>query len=99
MLNREIILDFLKNRSQYLRNNFHILKIGLIGSFTRDEQNDTSDIDLLVEFEPGTDDLYNIKMKLKGYLKSNLQRDVDICIEKYLKPYIKEYLMKEVIYV
>lgn len=99
MLNKKIILDFLKNHSQYLRNNYHILRIGLIGSFARDEQSDTSDIDLLVEFEPGTEDIYNIKMKLKDYLKSNFQRDVDICREKYLKPYIREYLMKEVIYV
>lgn len=99
MLNKEIILDFLKDQSQYLRNNYHILKIGLIGSFARDEQTDISDIDLLIEFEPGTDDIYNIKMKLKDYLKSNFQRDVDICREKYLKPYIKEYLMEEVIYV
>ncbi len=99
MLNKEIILDFLRSQSQYLRNNYHILKIGLIGSFARDEQSDTSDIDLLVEFEPGTEDLFDLKLKLKDFLKSKFQRDVDICREKYLKPYIKEYLMKEVIYV
>ena len=99
MLNREIILDFLRNQSQYLRNNYHILKIGLIGSFARDEQSETNDIDLLVEFEPGTEDLFDLKIKLKDYLKSNFKRDIDICRVKYLKPYAKEYLMKEVIYV
>lgn len=99
MLNKEIILEFLKNHSQYLRNNYHILKIGLIGSFARDEQNAESDIDLLIEFEPGTDDIYGIKVGLKDYLKSNLHRNVDICREKYIKSYVKEYLMKEVIYV
>jgi hypothetical protein len=99
MLNKEMILDFLKNQSQYLKNNYHIQRIGLIGSFARDEQSETSDIDLLVEFEPEIDDIYDVKMKLKDYLKSNFHRDVDICREKYIKPYIKEYLLKEVIYV
>ncbi len=99
MLSKEIIIRFLKSHFQYLSNNYHIIKIGLIGSFARDEQNDESDIDLLVEFEPGTDDIYHIKLEFKEYLKSNFNRDVDVCREKYLKPYIKEYLMKEVIYV
>ena len=99
MLNKNTILDFLKGHSQYLRGNFHIQKIGLIGSFARDEQRDTSDIDLLVEFEPGTEDIYDIKIRMKEYLRSNLQRDVEICREKYLKPYVKDYLLKEVIYV
>jgi len=99
MLSKKIIISFLKSHYQYLRTNFHIIKIGLIGSFARDEQNDESDIDLLVEFEPGTEDIYNIKLEFKAYLKSNFNRDVDVCREKYLKPYIKEYLLKEVIYV
>ena len=99
MLNKNTILDFLKDHSQYLRSNFHIQKIGLIGSFARDEQRDTSDIDLLLEFEPGTEDIYDIKIRMKEYLRSNLQRDVEICREKYLKPYVKDYLLKEVIYV
>lgn len=99
MLNKEIILDFLKNHSQHLGDNYYILKIGLIGSFARNEQSETCDIDLLVELEPGTDDIYDLKLKLNNYLKSYFQRDVDICREKYLKSHIKEYLIKEVIYV
>lgn len=98
-MSKEFILNFLRNHYQYLKNNYHIIKIGLIGSFARDEQNSESDIDLLIEFEPGTKDIYNIKLEFKDYLKSNFNRDVDICREKYLKPYIKEHLMKEVIYV
>jgi len=41
----------------------------------------------------------NTELELKEYLKSNFNRDVDICREKFLKPYVKEHLMKEVIYV
>jgi uncharacterized protein len=98
MLNKNIILEFLKSHYSYMNKNYNIEKIGLIGSYARDEQGDASDIDLIVEFKPGTDDIFTAKLELKEYLKSNLNRDVDVCREKYLKPYVKEHLMKEVIY-
>lgn len=98
MFDRNAIVQFLKNNFDDLKVNYHILKIGLIGSFARDEQTDESDIDFLVEFELDTPDLYDLKIELKQYLKSNLNRDVDLCREKYLKPYVKESILKEVIY-
>jgi len=99
MLNKEIILTFLQNNFSYFQSNYHITKIGIIGSFARDEQREESDIDLLIEFEPGTQNIFELKFKLKEFLKKKLNRDVDICREKYLKPYVKEYIIKEVIYV
>jgi len=99
MSDREKIIQFLQDNYEYMKLNYHVLKIGLIGSFARNEQVEKSDIDLLVEFEPGTKDLYDLKIRLKQYIKANLNRDVDICREKYLKPYIKESILKEVIYV
>ena len=99
MLNKEIILTFLRDHFHDVKVNYHIIKIGLIGSFARDEQNEKSDIDLLVEFEPGTENIFDVKIKFKHFLKSNFGRDVDICREKYIKPFIKDYILKEVIYV
>ena len=98
MLSKEIIINFIKTNFNYIHTNYHILKIGLIGSFARDEQNDNSDIDFLIEFEPGTENIFDLKVKLKEYLKSNFNRDIDLCREKYLKPYIKDYILNEVIY-
>jgi len=99
MLNKEMILIFLQDHAQEIKKNYHLERIGLIGSFARDEQNEKSDIDFLVEFEPGTEDIFTIKLNLKHYLKANLSRDIDICREKYLKPYIKNYILNEAIYV
>ncbi len=98
-MTRETVLEFLKKQYPYLRKNFHVLRIGLIGSFARNEQNDASDIDLLVEFEPGTDNIYDIKIELRTYSKAHFHREIDICREKYLKHYVKDYLLREVIYV
>ena len=99
MLTKEKIINFLKSNYDYIHTNYHILKIGLIGSFARDEQNENSDIDLLIEFEPDTEDIFDLKLNLKEYLKSNLNREIDLCREKYLKPYVKDFILNEVIYV
>lgn len=99
MLDRQDILKFLDAHLPELQMQYKISKIGLFGSFARNEQNEESDIDILLEFIPGTQDIYEKKIRLKEYLKSNFHRDVELCREKYLKPYIKDYLVKEVIYV
>ena len=99
MLNTNEVLDFLRTHRQTLLSEFRIVKLGLIGSFARGEQTEDSDIDLLIEFEPNTDDLFGKKMKLKDLLKASFDRDVNICREKYTKPYIKSYLLRDAIYV
>ena len=99
MLKTDEVLEFLRTHRQSLRSDFRIVKLGLIGSLARGEQTEESDIDLLVEFEPNTDDLFGKKMKLKDLLRASLHRNVDICREKYVKPHIKSYLLKEAIYV
>ena len=98
MLNKEQVIDFIKKNFDQLNSDHCIVKIGLIGSFARDEQTDESDIDLLIEFRPGTKDLLNRKSEIKRFFKTHLNRDVDVCREKYLKPYVKDHILNEVIY-
>ncbi|MDO9635149.1 MAG: nucleotidyltransferase domain-containing protein [Paludibacter sp.] len=98
-MGKKEILDYLKNNKQQLKDNYHLIKIGLFGSFAKDIQNPESDIDLLIEFEPGTQNISEKKEKLKKILKIQFDRDVDLCREKYLKPYMKEFIIQETIYV
>ena len=70
MLNTEEVLEFLRRHRRALESDFHIMRIGLIGSFTRGDQTEKSDIELLVEFEHGTDDIFDNKIKLKDLLKA-----------------------------
>lgn len=99
MLTKIEIINFLRSHFEYLNTKYSISKIGLIGSFARNEQKAQSDIDLLVEFKPGTQHIYETKIALKEFLRSHFKRDIDICREKYLKPYVRDVLLKEVIYV
>ena len=98
-LDRDTILKFLDEKLPYLKESFNITRIGLFGSFARNEPSEESDIDLIVEFKKDTPDLYDIKYNLRQYLKGELHRDVDICREKYIKPFAREIIRKETIYV
>lgn len=98
-MNRNDITTFLSQCLPVLSKEYNVSKIGLFGSFARNEQNDSSDIDIILEFQEGTENIYEKKSRLREFLTNHFQRDVDLCREKYLKPYVKDYLQKEIIYV
>jgi predicted nucleotidyltransferase len=98
MKTRDQILDFLSQNKKLFRDKYHIDKIGLFGSYARGEQNNNSDLDLLVEFEENTQDLYELKIEIKEFFKTHLGLEVDICREKYIKARIKKDILKEAIY-
>jgi len=93
------ILEFLTRNKQYFRDQFGIVKIGLFGSYAKDEQTDGSDIDLIVEFAKNTPNLFDIKNELRKYIKEKFHIQVDIAREKYLKPIYRDSILKETIYV
>ena len=99
MLTQQNILNFLSENKLFLREQFHIEKIGIFGSFARNEQNPDSDIDILIEMENNVSNVYDLKWNLREFLKNQFQRDVDICNSKHIKPYAKDYILKNAIYV
>ena len=98
MTDRDQILSFISQNKKLLRDRFHVTRIGLFGSYARGEQKDTSDIDLLVEFEDNTQDLYDLKIQLKAFFRDKFGIETDICREKYIKPRIKHSILKETVY-
>ena len=70
-----------------------IRNIRIFGSVARGETGPASDIDLLVDLEPGRDllDLVAAKQDLEDLLG----RKVDIVTERSLSPYIREFVMKD----
>ncbi len=76
---------------------FHISKLALFGSFVRDEQNEASDVDILVEFEDGHETFDNF-MDLKFYLEELFGRKVDVVIFDSIKPSMRPSIMRSVKY-
>jgi uncharacterized protein len=99
MKTKDQILIFLSQNKKLFRDKYHIIRIGLFGSYARGEQNIDSDIDLLVEFEDNTQELYDLKLQLKDFFLKTLGVEIDIYREKYIKPRIKKQILKETVYV
>lgn len=99
MLTQQNILNFLSENKLFLREQFHVVKIGIFGSFARNEQSPDSDIDILIEMENNVLNVYDLKWNLREFLKNQFQREVDICNSKHIKPYAKDYILKDAIYV
>jgi len=98
MKSREQILTFIADNKKLFREQFHIIWIGIFGSYARGEQSQKSDIDLLIEFEDNTQNLYELKMQIKDFFYANLGIVADICREKYIKPRFKKSILEETIY-
>lgn len=93
---KEDILNVLDENRTRLRA-LGVRRIGLFGSFVRGEQGPQSDIDLLVEFEPGRK-TFDTFMELSFFLEEVLEHMVELVTLESLSPYIGPYILKEVEY-
>jgi len=93
------IIEYLSANKSRMLQDYHLTKIGLFGSIARGDADDASDIDLIIEFEPGTKDIYSLKIKLKEEIQKRFDRPVDVCRLKYIKPIFKNQIQSEIKYV
>ena len=98
MIDSRQVLVYLASNKDRFKKDYHLIRIGVFGSVARGDQHEKSDIDLLVEFEDNTPDLYNLKQKLRNEIQSKFNLPVDICREKYIKPIFKKLVLSEVRY-
>jgi predicted nucleotidyltransferase len=91
------IIDFLRQNDSTMRQRFHVSRIGVFGSFARGEETETSDLDILVEFEQGRKTFDNY-MDLKFFIEDLVHRPVDLVTTAALKPRIREEILREVVY-
>jgi uncharacterized protein len=72
---RATILRIIKNETPYLRDHFGVERIGLFGSFARNEAGDESDIDIVVSLSKPLGFAF---IQLADYLEEKLGRKVDL---------------------
>ncbi len=95
--NKKQVLSLIKaHKAQIMA--LGVEKLGLFGSFVREEQTTASDLDLLVEFSPSKKTFQNF-MELAFLLEELSQRQVELVTPESLSPYIGPRIMKEVEYV
>ena len=98
MINSEKILNYLTQNKEQFKAKYHLIRIGIFGSYARNEQSDKSDIDIIVEFEDKTSNLYELKQNLKQEIQLKFNVPVDICREKYIKSIFKSQILSEALY-
>lgn len=95
MEKNQIILKLTEN--QELLNRYGVKEVRLFGSVARDQANEDSDVDLLVEFEPTAHiGLFEFS-RLRHELSQLLECDVDLVTPNALHRNLKESILKEAI--
>ena len=96
MMNQISIENKLKNLKPFLSDRFSVEKIGYFGSYSRNEQTEKSDIDIIVEFRKPLGWAF---FDLQEFLEKELKIKVDLVSMKALKEQLKDSILKQVRFV
>jgi uncharacterized protein len=94
--NKNIILKKLAENQRQLEH-FGVNKIGLFGSYVRNEATLNSDIDLLVDIVREKKTFRNF-MSLNYFLEELLKQKVELVTLQSLSPYIAPHILKTIEY-
>jgi len=97
-LTKEEILATLREQKDFLHEKFFVKRIGIFGSFARNEATEKSDIDFLVEFDAPLNIYISNRYQLSDYLENLFHKHVDLANPKSLKPLYKSEILINAIY-
>ena len=95
MMNRDEVLNVLRAHKPILSQRFGVTELALFGSSARDQATDTSDVDILVQFDAPLN--WQRYFGAQGYLEDLLGRPVDLATDQDLRVEIRPYVEREVI--
>jgi len=90
------LLQSLQQKKQQIldiASQYHAANVRVFGSVVRGEEREDSDIDLLVDFLPGTTLLDQVGLSLA--LSEALERKVDVVSERGLNKYLSQRILQE----
>ena len=98
-MTKQYIINYLSEHKNEFSKKFGITKLGLFGSYAKGNAKVNSDIHILIELENNLSDIHEKKTLFKETLENYFNTKVDIAREKYLRPLVKQEILKEVQYV
>ena len=87
------ILTMLRKLLSHINQKYEVTSIEVFGSYVRNQQNISSDLDLLVTFSKVPSLLKFLE--LKNYLSDQLHLNVDLVMKDSLKPRIGQNILNE----
>jgi predicted nucleotidyltransferase len=97
-ISKDSILTELGNQKQFLHDKYGVCNIGLFGSYAKDKANENSDIDILIEIKENHRFSLLQHAQLSNYLNDLFKVPVDVIRKRSIKSYIKDDILKEVLY-
>ncbi|MBS4067412.1 MAG: nucleotidyltransferase domain-containing protein [Sulfurimonas sp.] len=94
MMTKEYILNFLTTHKKEMQDTYALTKIGLFGSYAKDTANENSDIDIVVDMPSDFDAFFD----LKDFLEKELRKNIDLGLEKSMRPFIKNAIKNDILY-
>jgi predicted nucleotidyltransferase len=91
----DTVKSIISNHMDVLTEKYHVKTMSVFGSYVRDEQTKTSDIDILVEFTQPVG-LFTF-IELEEYLSDLLGLKVDLVLREGIKPGLKDHILHEAI--
>lgn len=79
-----------------LQQAYQVTELGIFGSYARQEQSETSDVDALIDYDQAPT-LFKL-VELREELSEVLGMKVDVVTQNGLKPRIRERVLSEVVY-
>jgi uncharacterized protein len=90
------VLQILATQKRSLLKTYRITRLGIFGSYARNQQTESSDLDVLVDYE-NAPTLFQL-IELRDYLSDLFSMKVDLVTKNGLKARIREKVLAEVIY-
>ncbi|MBW1854377.1 MAG: nucleotidyltransferase family protein [Deltaproteobacteria bacterium] len=95
-MEKKEIIKILKWVEDEARQRYKAQIRGIFGSYVREEENDKSDLDVLVEFEEEANLLHLVGLSL--FLEEKLHLPVDVVPYDSVREEIRSHVLKEAIY-
>jgi len=99
----EEVKNILAENREELKEKFKLKRLGIFGSYARNEQSEDSDLDLLIAFEEesvGGWEYIGLMMDLEEFMENALEIKVHLATERQAMNSDKwEYVKKDLIYV
>jgi uncharacterized protein len=96
-MNSEDVIAVLRRHESALRAR-GIRHAAVFGSIARGDNRPDSDVDILVEFEPGAEGSIYDYMRLKDYIAGLFERPVDVIDRDALKPHLRAPSARDAVY-
>lgn len=86
------VVEIIRMHKEELKSKYKIKSIKIFGSYARGEQKETSDIDIIVEFEeyPTLVEFIRIQEELESLLGIKVDLLTEGSISPFIRPFIKE---------